>query len=100
MEKDEKKETAASNLETNGLEESKQDGNEETKGDVEDEENEAEIPEEMPEDAIFIPLGFTRQRPPTFYRGSDPEWQSFLEFRKDHDKEKAVRSISSLLFLW
>ena len=46
----------------------------------------------MPEDAIFIPLGFTRQRPQTYYKGSDPEWQSFLEFRRDRDKEKAVRS--------
>lgn len=47
----------------------------------------------MPEDALFIPLGFTRQRPLEFYKGSDPEWQSFVEFRKDREKEKAVRSM-------
>ena len=47
----------------------------------------------MPEDAIFIPLGFTHQRPQEFYKGSDPEWQSFIEFRKDREREKAVRSM-------
>lgn len=59
--------------------------------------HEVEVPETMPEDAIFIPLGFTRQRPQTFYKGSDPEWQSFLEFRRDRDREKAVRSRFSAL---
>ena len=50
------------------------------------------VPEEIPDDAIFIPLGFTRQRPQTYYKGSDPEWQSFIEFRKDRRREVAVRS--------
>jgi len=64
----------------------------EDEGGEENEEDEARIPEEMPEDAIFIPFGWTRQRPTTFYKGSDPEWQSFLEFRGDRDRELAVRS--------
>ena len=59
---------------------------------AEEEEPEAQVPETMPEDAVFIPLGLTRQRPQTFYKGSDPEWQSFLEFRRDRKKETAVRS--------
>ena len=45
----------------------------------------------MPEDAIFIPLGFVRQRPHTPYSGSDPEWQSFVEFRKDRKRALAVQ---------
>ena len=59
----------------------------------EEDEDDVDIPEEMPEDAIFIPLGFTHQRPQEFYKGSDPEWQSFIEFRKDREREKAVRSM-------
>lgn len=57
----------------------------------EEEDLEVDIPEELPEDAIFIPLGFTRQRPQEFYKGSDPEWRSFVEFRRDRDREKKVR---------
>ena len=57
-----------------------------------EEEPEAQVPETMPEDAVFIPLGLTRQRPVTFYKGSDPEWQSFLEFKRDRKRETAVRS--------
>ena len=63
----------------------------------EEQEETVDVPEIMPEDAIFIPLGFTRQLPRTFYKGSDPEWQSFREFRKDPDREKAVRRMFSLL---
>lgn len=60
-----------------------------------EDEAEVEVPEEMPEDAIFIPLGLTRQRPPEFYKGSGPEWQSFIEFNKDRDRQNAVRSTYS-----
>ena len=58
----------------------------------EEQDEDVQIPEIMPEDAVFIPLGLTRQRPRTFYKGSDPEWQSFIEFRKDQNQELAVRS--------
>ncbi|KAL6715978.1 hypothetical protein ACLMJK_006940 [Lecanora helva] len=64
---------------------------EEEKGEEQDESQEVEIPETMPEDAIFIPLGFTRQLPLTFYKGSDPEWKSFVEFRNDGGRGIAVR---------
>ena len=65
----------------------------------EGEEEEVEIPETMPEDAIFIPLGLTHQRPQTFYKGSDPEWQSFVKFRRNRDRETKVRSRLHLLRL-
>lgn len=50
------------------------------------------IPDSMPEDAIFIPLGFVHQRPPTFYKGNDPEWQAFVEFSKDRTKVQQIQS--------
>ena len=51
-----------------------------------------QVPEIMPEDALFIPLGLVRQRPHTHYKGSDPEWQSFVEFGSDRQRPAAVRS--------
>ena len=55
-------------------------------------EDEVEIPEVMPENAFFIPLGRPRQIPQTYYKGSDPEWQSFIEFRQDHKRSGVVQS--------
>jgi hypothetical protein len=69
-----------------------EDGNPVGKEEEEDVEGKVQIPDEMPEDALFIPVGLTRQRPQEFYKGTDPEWQSFIEFRKDPGKEKVIRS--------
>ena len=52
-----------------------------------------QVPETMPEDAFFIPLGRVRQTPETHYKGSDPEWQSFVEFGQDRARPAAVRSM-------
>lgn len=62
--------------------------------DVEDEDEEDPVPEIMPDDALFIPLGLAHQRPPTYYKGTDPEWQSFLEFAADQKRSHQVRSRS------
>ena len=59
--------------------------------DEEDEEDDSIVPDELPEDAWFIPLGLARQRPQTFYRGSDPEWQSFVDFATDKKKNAYIR---------
>ena len=58
-------------------------------------EDEAEviIPDELPEDALFIPLGVVRQKPQTFYKGTDPEWQSFVNFSKDRKRAQFLRSM-------
>lgn len=69
-----------------------EDGNPVGEEEEEDVEGEVQIPDEMPEDALFIPVGLTRQLPQEFYKGTDPEWQSFIEFRKDPGKEKVIRS--------
>jgi hypothetical protein len=45
-----------------------------------------------PEDSLFIPFGFIHERPRTYYKGSDPEWQSFLEFSKDKKNKKHICS--------
>ncbi|KAL8766942.1 MAG: hypothetical protein Q9209_006423 [Squamulea sp. 1 TL-2023] len=37
-------------------------------------------------DTIFVPLGLAYQLPQTFYKGSDPEWQSFIQLSKNKKK--------------
>ena len=56
-------------------------------------EDDVQVPDTMPEDAFFIPLGRIRQLPQTHYKGSDPEWQSFVEFGQDRERPAAVRSM-------
>ena len=64
------------------------DGAQEDGGDEDD----VEVPEVMPENAFFFPLGRPRQIPQTYYKGTDPEWQSFIEFRRDNKRSGAVES--------
>jgi hypothetical protein len=40
---------------------------------------------------LFIPLGWPKELPQTFYKGSDPEWQSFLAFNRDPKKAAALQ---------
>lgn len=53
------------------------------------------LPDEESEEeptSIFIPFpGTTKQLPITPYRGSDPEWQEFINFSKDQAAGKKVR---------
>lgn len=49
------------------------------------------------DDAIFIPLGRARQRPKEYYKGSDQEWQSFMEFNHDKERNALVRRKATLL---
>lgn len=51
------------------------------------------VPETMPEDAMFIPLGWAKTLPPTVYKGSDPEWQGFVEFAQDRERSLRIRSL-------
>lgn len=44
------------------------------------------------EDGLFIPFGWPKQQPRTFYKGSDPEWKEFVKFSKDTKKKEAVSS--------
>ncbi|KAF2801851.1 uncharacterized protein BDZ99DRAFT_577302 [Mytilinidion resinicola] len=40
---------------------------------------------------IFIPLGLTKARPKTYYKGSDPEWQEFRKLAPDQKKHARMR---------
>lgn len=56
------------------------------------EEGDFELPEELPEDAVFLPLTFPREIPPSFYKGSDEAWQSFVALSHDKPKIKELRN--------
>ena len=63
-------------------------------------EDDVQVPDVMPEDAFFIPLGRVRQLPHTHYKSSDPEWQSFVEFGSDRKRPVAVRSTLPSSHCW
>lgn len=49
--------------------------------------------EEEDDDAIlFIPTGFSRPRPRTFYKGSDAEWKTFKEIATNRERATKIRS--------
>ena len=59
--------------------------------------DDVQVPETMPEDAFFIPLGRIHELPHTHYKSSDPEWQSFVEFGQKRERPAAVKSMSAFL---
>ncbi|KAF2187711.1 hypothetical protein K469DRAFT_748925 [Zopfia rhizophila CBS 207.26] len=72
-----------------------------------DADDEDEEEEEQGEPLLFLPTGFARIKPPTYYRGSDPEWQEFvriapdkrrIERIKDELKDKVLYSVSQSPF--
>ena len=67
-----------------------EDGSEQDEND-----EEVDIPDEPPEDAWFIPLGWARQCPPVHYKGTDPEWRSFVDFANDRKRVLSVQSTAS-----
>ncbi|KAI0020827.1 hypothetical protein F4780DRAFT_353841 [Xylariomycetidae sp. FL0641] len=49
--------------------------------------------EEEAEEPIFIPIPFTARRvDPVPYRGTDPEWQTFIKLSKDTQKLASIRT--------
>lgn len=57
----------------------------------EDEEDEDEDEEEYDDAVLFLPTGFSRLKPKTFYRGSDPEWQEFKKVSQDKERINRIR---------
>lgn len=47
--------------------------------------------EDMENVLLFLPTGFSRPRPRTFYKGSDPEWQEFKRIATDKDRASKIR---------
>lgn len=67
--------------------------------DATDEEEEVDIdslvPDEKPEDALFIPLTLAKKLPPHQYESADSEWQTYHEFA--HDEEKMNQATSKIV---
>ena len=63
-----------------------------------DDDDDLIVPEEQPGDAIFIPLGLVRQCEQTYYKSSDPEWKSFVEFAVNKERNEKVRRRCHNLF--
>lgn len=52
----------------------------------------ADDEEDEEDDAIlFLPTGFARPGPRTFYKGSDPEWQMFKQIANDPPRANKIR---------
>jgi hypothetical protein len=72
-----------------------EDGAEEA--DEEDVEEEDEEEDDDYDDAlIFLPTGFSRPKPKTFYRGSDPEWQEYRKVATDRPRVEKIRSTHAM----
>lgn len=59
--------------------------------DEESEEEEEEEDEDEDNAIIFLPTGFSRARPRTFYKGSDPEWREFVRLAPDKQRTNRIR---------
>jgi hypothetical protein len=65
--------------------------------DVEEEDNEDDEDDEDYDDALlFLPTGFSRPKPKTFYRGSDPEWQEYRKVATDRPRVEKIRSTHAM----
>ncbi|BCR90844.1 uncharacterized protein ACHE_60730A [Aspergillus chevalieri] len=47
--------------------------------------------EDFDEDPIHIPLSWPRRHEGKFYAASDPEWQEFVKFARDHKKIRSLK---------
>ncbi|KAF2261827.1 hypothetical protein CC78DRAFT_619021 [Lojkania enalia] len=59
--------------------------------DRQEEEEEDRDDEEDSEALLFFPTGFSRAKPRTFYKGSDPEWLEFVRIAPDRKRIERVR---------
>lgn len=50
------------------------------------------------EDALFIPLAWSRLEKGELYATSDPEWQEFVKLSKDREKLQALRGKRHILW--
>jgi hypothetical protein len=72
-----------------------EDGGEEAdEGDVEEEDEEED--DDYDDALIFLPTGFSRPKPKTFYRGSDPEWQEYRKVATDRPRVEKIRSTHAM----
>lgn len=74
---------------------SDEDEAEESSEEVEEDDEEEE---EYDDALIFLPTGFSRPKPRTFYRGSDPEWQEFRKLATDRPRMEKIRSTDTMSY--
>lgn len=43
------------------------------------------------QDALFISMQYPKEMPHVLYKQSDPEWQEFMKFSRDKERQKAVK---------
>jgi hypothetical protein len=58
----------------------------------EDSEDEDDEEDDYDDALIFLPTGFSRPRPQTYYKGSDPEWQEFKKVATDRPRVVKIQS--------
>ena len=56
------------------------------------------VPDEQPEDAIFIPVAWPQKRPREFYKGTDPEWQSFMELARNEKRRRQLQGVLDIYY--
>ena len=66
-------------------------GREVAEDDEEEYDDDDQEEDDEEEGLIFFPTGFSRPRPRQFYRGSDPEWQTFVRLCKDRQRMDKIR---------
>jgi len=55
-------------------------------------EEEYEDDDDYDDALLFLPTGFSRPKPKTFYKGSDPEWQEYRKVATDRPRVEKIRS--------
>lgn len=45
------------------------------------------------DDTYFIPLGLPYPLPREYYKGSDPEWQSFVQLSENRERLEDIKSM-------
>ncbi|KAF2705170.1 hypothetical protein K504DRAFT_460436 [Pleomassaria siparia CBS 279.74] len=48
-------------------------------------------PDDAGEPLIFLPTGLSREKPRSYYKGSDPEWQEFVKIAPDRVRLQRIR---------
>lgn len=74
----------------------REDGSLEEVDDEEANEEEDEDEDEYDDEILFLPTGFSRLKPKTFYKGSDPEWGEFRKIVQDQKRIEQIRRTTTV----
>lgn len=93
---DEEEEEHGKQRERTGTPISNEDGEEEADEEVEEDDEDED--EEYDDALIFLPTGFSRPKPKTYYRGQDPEWQEFVKVATDRPRIDKIRRMHGMSY--